>query len=112
VPKHGIKNREAVKGFLAGRETLGTSMNARMTSGGLALFSFEEPIALRVGPDALLVEVEWKYSLTTASHRKLLLEVTNGSAYGLTKVTREEIRSRVGLDPTAPPPRILSAGRL
>ena len=40
-------------------------MSARHTDAGLTLFSFEEPIAVLKSDRELLVELDWKYSVTT-----------------------------------------------
>jgi hypothetical protein len=104
MPNYGHPTRQAIESFLAGKEGKGTSVRSRQTAGGLALFSYEEPIAVRVGDNSLDVELDWKYSRTTESHRKFLLTLAEG--FQLNKISREEIRKRIGLNPIAPPPRI------
>src|SRR4051794_20302820 len=96
----------AVKEFLDGRVAKGRTMSALQTRGGLALFSYDEPIAMRQSKRHLMVELEWKYSRTTMCHRRLLLKHVDTTSVDLTPVSREEIRLQAGLDPVAPPPRI------
>jgi hypothetical protein len=107
VPPPGTKTLETVAKFFAGEEGSATSVSARREPAGLVFYSFEEPIALLDDKreTALYMELEWKYSRTTARHRNLLLAAARGR-YEVRPLTREQIRERVGLDPTAPPPLI------
>lgn len=68
-----LKNEEVVKSFLSGQEARGVNLNSRMVPGGLALFSYNEPIAILIGSDGdyLALELDWKYSRTTDRHRRL-----------------------------------------
>jgi hypothetical protein len=105
------RNVFATVEFLAGREADGRSMHAKRAGGGLALFSYGEPIAFREVGGRLLVEREWKYSRTTERHRKLLAKLLADASFAAEEVTREEIRGFAGLDPTAPPPPLVRTGR-
>lgn len=75
-------------------------------NGRLALLSYVEPIAAWRGEHDLVVELDWKYSQTTNSHRRLLVRLADEQGLTLKKVTREQIRALAGLDPAASPPRL------
>lgn len=81
-------------------------MHSKRVGRGLALFSYAEPIAFWKPKRRLVVELRWKYSRTTGRHRKLILVLAAEESIEVREVTREEIRSLAGLDPTAPPPRL------
>ena len=97
-----LTNREVVEAFLGGHEGQSQSLSSAFTPGGLTLFSYAEPIAIRSGDDRLDVELDWRYSRTTSRHRRLLLSMLN-DRFDTTLVTREVIRRAAGLDPLAPP---------
>ena len=107
MPVDSQMNIFAAKEFLAGRVAEGRSMHSKRSGRGLALFSYGEPVAFRKSKRCRVVELEWKYSRTTERHRKLLMSLVAEASMDAREVTREEIRALAGLNPLAPPPRLL-----
>ena len=103
MPVDSKPNISAVQEFLAAREAQGRTMHSRRSGDGLALFSYDEPIAFRESNRCILVELEWKYSRTTDRHRRLLMNLAAEASVKTREVTREEVRGLAGLNPAAPP---------